>query len=82
MKKKNGDAAVLNGTDTAEQEKRWEQQTLEPALKKIPERDIPFTTVSGVPIKRLYTPNDVQNIDFEKDEASIISGKYGKSFSL
>lgn len=67
MKKKNGDAAVLNGTDTAEQEKRWEQQTLEPALKKIPERDIPFTTVSGVPIKRLYTPNDVQNIDFEKE---------------
>jgi methylmalonyl-CoA mutase, N-terminal domain len=67
MKKKNGDTAVLNGTDTAEQEKRWEQQTLEPALKKIPERDIPFTTVSGVPIKRLYTPNDIQNIDFEKE---------------
>jgi methylmalonyl-CoA mutase N-terminal domain/subunit len=67
MKKKNGHTAVLNGTDTAEQEKRWEQQTLEPALKKIPERDIPFTTVSGVPIKRLYTPNDVQNIDFEKE---------------
>jgi methylmalonyl-CoA mutase, N-terminal domain len=67
MKKKNGDTAVLNGTDTAEQEKRWEQQTLEPALKKIPERDTPFTTVSGVPIKRLYTPNDVQNIDFEKE---------------
>ena len=67
MKKKNGDAAVLNGTDTAEQEKRWEQQTLEPTLKKIPERDIPFTTVSGVPIKRLYTPADTQNIDFEKE---------------
>lgn len=67
MKKKNGDSLVLNGTDTAEQEKRWEQQTLEPALKKIPERDIPFTTVSGVPIKKLYTPADVQNIDFEKE---------------
>jgi methylmalonyl-CoA mutase, N-terminal domain len=67
MKKKNGDTAVLNGNETAEQEKRWEKQTLEPALKKIPERDIPFTTVSGVPIKRLYTPADVQNIDFEKE---------------
>lgn len=67
MKKKNGDSLVLNGTDTAEQEKRWEQQTLEPALKKIPERDIPFTTVSGVPIKKLYTPADIQNIDFEKE---------------
>jgi methylmalonyl-CoA mutase, N-terminal domain len=67
MKKKNGGSAILNGSDTAEQEKRWEQQTLEPALKKIPERDIPFTTVSGVPIKRLYTPVDVQNIDFEKE---------------
>jgi methylmalonyl-CoA mutase, N-terminal domain len=67
MKKKNGGSAILNGSDTAEQEKRWGQQTLEPALKKIPERDIPFTTVSGVPIKRLYTPADVQNIDFEKE---------------
>ncbi len=73
MKKKNGGTAVLsgtavlNGSDTAEQEKRWEQQTLEPALKKLPERSIPFTTVSGVPIKRLYTPADIQNIDFEKE---------------
>ncbi|MCI0448084.1 methylmalonyl-CoA mutase family protein, partial [bacterium] len=67
MKKKNGGSAVVNGSDTAEQEKRWEQQTLEPALKKIPERDIPFTTVSGVPIKRLYTPADIQNTDFEKE---------------
>lgn len=67
MKKKNGDTAVLNGTDSAEQEKRWEKQTLEPTLKKIPERDTPFTTVSGVPIKRLYTPADIQNIDFEKE---------------
>lgn len=67
MKKKNGGSAVLNGSETTEQEKRWEQKTLEPALKKIPERDVPFTTVSGVPIKRLYTPVDVQNIDFEKE---------------
>ncbi len=67
MKKKNDGIAVLNGSDTVEQEKRWEQQTLEPTLKKIPERDIPFTTVSGVPIKRLYTPADIQNIDFEKE---------------
>jgi methylmalonyl-CoA mutase N-terminal domain/subunit len=67
MKKKNGSSAVLNGSDTTEQAKRWEQQTLEPALKKIPERNIPFTTVSGVPIKRLYTPADIQDIDFEKE---------------
>jgi len=26
-----------------------------------------FTTVSGVPIERLYTPEDVRNLDYEKD---------------
>jgi methylmalonyl-CoA mutase N-terminal domain/subunit len=67
MKKKNGGTAIINGNETTEQQKRWEQETLEPTLRKLPERNVPFTTVSGVPIKRLYTPLDVQNIDFETE---------------
>src|SRR5512141_665374 len=53
---------------TAETDKqRWERETLEPALKKSPERAIPFTTISGRPIERLYTPDDVQSLDYTRD---------------
>ena len=40
--------------ETAKQ--RWEREILEPTLKKSPERPGPFTTISGRPIDRLYTP--------------------------
>src|SRR5438093_11508700 len=46
---------------------RWERETLEPALKKAPERAAAFTTVSGRPIDRLYTPEDVAGIDYARD---------------
>src|SRR3954464_7818414 len=46
---------------------RWEQETLEPTLKKSPERAAQFTTISGRPIERLYTVEDVDGIDYERD---------------
>src|SRR5918992_1989547 len=46
---------------------RWERDTLEPTLKKSPERKGPFTTISGRPIERLYTPEDVHGIDYARD---------------
>ena len=46
---------------------KWNEEVLNPALKKAPERDWKFTTISGVPVKRLYTPLDLQDIDFEED---------------
>jgi len=42
---------------------RWVEETLEPALKKSPERPGPFTTVSDFPIKRLATPEDLEGFD-------------------
>ena len=39
---------------------RWERETLEPTLRKSPERPGPFSTVSGRPIDRLYTAEDVE----------------------
>jgi methylmalonyl-CoA mutase N-terminal domain/subunit len=36
--------------------RRWEEKTLEPALKKWPERKKTFETLSWIPIDRLYTP--------------------------
>jgi len=46
---------------------RWQVETLEPALKKAPERAASFTTISGRPIERLYTPEDVEGIDYDRD---------------
>jgi methylmalonyl-CoA mutase N-terminal domain/subunit len=46
---------------------RWEEETLQPTLKRMPERASEFTTTSLTPIKRLYTPLDLQDIDFERD---------------
>ena len=46
---------------------RWEHETLEPALAKSPERAASFTTISGRPIARLYTAEDVEQIDDDRD---------------
>src|SRR5437667_10204336 len=47
--------------------RRWERETLEPALNKSPERAPTFTTISGRPIDRLYTPEDIESIDYVRD---------------
>ena len=46
---------------------RWEEQTLEPALSKHPERKKSFQTVSLEEVERLYTPADVAHVDFSED---------------
>jgi methylmalonyl-CoA mutase N-terminal domain/subunit len=46
---------------------RWTRDVLEPALKKSPERPIPFTTISGRPIDRLYTADDLHDLDPARD---------------
>jgi methylmalonyl-CoA mutase N-terminal domain/subunit len=48
---------------------RWARETLEPALKKSPERLPSFTTVSGRPIERLYTADDVAGLQYDRDLA-------------
>jgi methylmalonyl-CoA mutase N-terminal domain/subunit len=46
---------------------RWETCTLQPALARMPERAAEFTTTSLRPVQRLYTPLDIQHLDFERD---------------
>ncbi len=46
---------------------RWEREVLEPTLKKAPERAGPFTTISGRPIERLYSAEDVPGIDYDRE---------------
>src|SRR5437773_5712528 len=55
-------------TETAK--RRWEREVLEPTLKKSPERQGPFTTISGRPIDRLYTTDDVSSLEYERDLAN------------
>jgi methylmalonyl-CoA mutase N-terminal domain/subunit len=45
----------------------WEQETLGRHLKRAPEGLDAFTTVSGRPIRRLYTPLDVPELDYQRD---------------
>src|SRR5712672_1973462 len=54
-------------TVAASGKERWQHETLEPALKKSPERAAQFTTISGRPIDRLYTAEDVDGIDYSRD---------------
>jgi methylmalonyl-CoA mutase N-terminal domain/subunit len=48
---------------------RWQRETLQPALKKSPERAQAFTTISGRPVNRLYTAEDVEGTDYGRDLA-------------
>jgi methylmalonyl-CoA mutase N-terminal domain/subunit len=43
----------------------WQKNTLQPTLEKSPERQQEFTTISGHPIRRLYTKADLPNWDPE-----------------
>ena len=52
---------VINPAESAKA--RWEREVLEPTLAKAPERQKSFTTISGQPIDRLYTADDVAGQD-------------------
>src|SRR5262249_15698508 len=56
---------MKTAADTAKQ--RWERDTLQPALKKSPERAPTFPTISGRPIDRLYPPDALPDVDDARD---------------
>ncbi|HZV58997.1 MAG TPA: methylmalonyl-CoA mutase family protein, partial [Candidatus Eremiobacteraceae bacterium] len=63
-----GPEQSLSGERTpAPEELAWEQNTLQPVLKRNPERRKEFTTISGHPIRRLYTEADLAGFDAERD---------------
>ncbi|HKY28809.1 MAG TPA: methylmalonyl-CoA mutase family protein [Pyrinomonadaceae bacterium] len=47
----------------AQDRERWEHNTLEPALQKNPERKKSFQSVSLEEVNRLYTPDDIAELD-------------------
>jgi methylmalonyl-CoA mutase N-terminal domain/subunit len=42
----------------------WESQTVRETLARLPERQSHFTTLSGIPVERLYTPLDLLGLDY------------------
>lgn len=43
---------------------KWEKETVPKWTSKMPERLKEFKTHSGIPVKRIYTPNDIKNFDY------------------
>jgi len=46
---------------------RWQDTTLKKQLESSPEMYDDFTTESGIPVKRLYTPLDLEGLDYESE---------------
>jgi methylmalonyl-CoA mutase N-terminal domain/subunit len=57
----------MKGAPADTDKQRWERDVLAPALKKSPERAETFTTISGRPIGRLYTAEDLSEFDYGRD---------------
>ncbi len=53
--------------ELAEADDRWAETTLQTTLATFPERRRSFLTTSGEPIRRLYTPLDVPELDYMRD---------------
>jgi len=45
----------------------WENKTVQESLSRMPERRKEFLTESGIKLKRVYTPLDVQDLDYMRD---------------
>ena len=54
-------------SDLKTSQKKWNDTVLKDFLEKTPERKEAFTTESGIPIKRLYSPLDLEDWDYESD---------------
>jgi len=51
---------------TSNPRRSWEEEILQPALKKIPERKGEFQTPSGIPVERAYFPAEMSDGEREK----------------
>ena len=48
---------------------RWVDTTLKKTLNRHPERQQQFITTSSVPVRRIYTPLDIADLDYQRDLA-------------
>ena len=57
-------SAIQKIRDSVEQ---WEETDVRQAQARIPERKRPFTTMSGAPVDRLYTPASFADLNYDRD---------------
>ncbi len=61
------DATNVISSPLDDRQQEWEEKCLEPSLRKLPESQPEFSTVSLKPIARLYTPRELEGVDFAED---------------
>jgi len=49
------------------EKERWEAEALQESLSRHPERMAEFSTISGIPVQRVYTPADMESTDYLRD---------------
>lgn len=49
----------------ADGKKRWEEESYRPFVERTPERDVPYETLSGIPVQPLYSPADLKGWRYE-----------------
>ncbi|MCH8190194.1 MAG: methylmalonyl-CoA mutase family protein [Chloroflexi bacterium] len=54
-------------TTTGKSKQEWREQTYEPAVKRFAERQESFQNSSGAVIDAVYTPEDTEGIDYDRD---------------
>jgi methylmalonyl-CoA mutase N-terminal domain/subunit len=59
-----------------EAKRAWEEQCLKPALETFPERRKNFLTDIGLNIERLYTPLDLERVDFDYEKDLGFPGQF------
>jgi methylmalonyl-CoA mutase N-terminal domain/subunit len=57
-----------SGESIADAKREWEQQTLFPFTERRPERREVFRTLGGLPLERVYAPDDLREHDYLRDE--------------
>src|SRR5712691_6848322 len=49
----------------ADDKERWEKETYGHFVRRSPERDVPYETLSGIPVQPIYTPADLAGWRYE-----------------
>ena len=57
----------MNRKDLEKLRKEWEEKTLGKVLEKFPERSEKFETDSGIELRRVYSPLDVDESDYQEN---------------
>jgi len=52
--------------DLSKAQHEWESTTVKRTLERFPERKEKFTTISGIPLKRLYSPLDIDHTHYQE----------------